>query len=117
MSKVRLASLVVTLALFAGMVYVARIGEQGIEKRQQIRATQSDFWDCSVLPKDNVLRRVYIKRIIFDHDPDARATKRNFLGLALTPYIAARVEREELVEDLLKTPSSRERNCMPLRSS
>ena len=117
MSKVRLASLVVTLALFAGLVYVARIGEQGIEKRQQTRAAQSDFWDCSVLPKDNVLRRVYIRRIIFDHDPEARATKRNLLGLALTPYIAARVERKELVQDFLKTQSSRERDCIPLRSS
>jgi hypothetical protein len=108
-TKVRAFTLTSAGILILVLGYVANGAERAIAQRREYRAEKPDYWRCDRLPNDIVLQRVFVQRML--RDSELRSFGRGVWFWLFYPYVSIKVNRSELVDDFLKTPSMREKGC------
>ena len=111
----------VVLSTLAGILacglYGVSLAEQDIQERRTALSEAKQYWNCDVVPADEVLARVYAGRIIVEQHPEWKGPAWLLSYAAYTTYIQMRLGRTELAEAYLKTPTSRERGCAKVGSA
>ena len=104
-------SLLVVLALtVVGVSYLVVQMENGLSDRKHLLSQSKIVWTCERLPPIAVLARVLAGRVLTDHN-QGQSLWWHPTYAAYTLYYRLRAPESDLVENYLKTPSSREKNC------
>ena len=104
--------LFVVLALFlVGVLFVVIQMERGLSDRRHFLSQSSIVWTCERLPATGVLARVLAGRVLTRHKDHGRSLWWHPTYAIYTLYYRLRVPESDLIENYLKTPSNREKNC------
>jgi hypothetical protein len=114
MSKFRrvLSAIAIVAALGAAAAIWAL--ESDLAKFRSHSASAEPHWSCTSLPPDATLARVYARQVIWWDGTHPTGLAWHAKYTAYTLYYGWRVPRDELAESYLRTPSSREKNCIPI---
>ncbi|MEO9469237.1 hypothetical protein [Parasphingorhabdus sp.] len=103
---------VLLIVLFAvGAGYLLWVMERDLSQRTQNLTTKTPYWSCEQLPSKGGLARVFASSVIREQGYDWSGFHWTAGYFLYSKYYNWRLNSDDLIDNFLKTPTRREKNC------